>query len=129
MTVLDASVLIAFLDGEDGHHPAAALRAAAVDDVLAANPLTLAEVLVVPARTGRLDDVLALLRDLEIEELAPPPDTASRLAQLRAGTGLKLPDCCVLLSADVAGASVASFDDRLLQAAEGRNLRVLGRTS
>lgn len=128
MIVLDASVLIGFLDGEDSHHAAAeTLLTAAVDDDLAANPLTLAEVLVVPARDGRLDAVLALLRDIEVAELAFPPDAASRLARLRAGTGLKMPDCCVLLSADVASASVASFDERLLHAATRQGLPVLGR--
>jgi predicted nucleic acid-binding protein len=58
--VVDASVLIGYLDGEDAHHGAVeALLAAAVDDELGANPLTLAEVLVVPARDGRLDSVLS----------------------------------------------------------------------
>jgi len=124
--VLDASVLIAYLDGEDDHHAAAeALLAQAIDDDLAANSLTLAEVLVVPIRDGRLDQTLAALRDLEIQEVPFPADTAVRLAQLRATAGLKMPDCCVLLAAEDAAASVASFDERLAQAAEKRNLPVL----
>jgi predicted nucleic acid-binding protein len=124
--VLDASVLIAYLDGEDDHHAAAeTLLAQAIDDDLAANSLTLAEVLVVPVRDGRLDQTLAALRDLEIQELPFPADTAVRLAQLRATAGLKMPDCCVLLAAEDAAARVASFDERLAQAAEKRNLPVL----
>ena len=124
--VLDASVLIAYLDGEDGHHaPAEALLAQAIEDDLAVSSLTLAEVLVVPARDGRLGPVLAALGDLEVQELPFPADTAVRLAQLRATTGLKMPDCCVLLAAEDAGASIASFDERLAQAAEKRNLPVL----
>ena len=126
MIVLDASVLIAYLDGEDDYHTAAeALLTQAIEDDLAANSLTLAEVLVVPARDGRLDQTLAVLRDLEIQELPFPPDAAVRLAQLRATAGLKMPDCCVLLAAQDAAASVASFDERLTQAAEKRNLPVL----
>ncbi len=128
MIVLDASVLIAYLDGDDSHHLAAqSLLVEAVDDDLGVNPLTLAEVLVVPARDGRLEPTQAALRDLEVDELPFPSDTAVRLAQLRATTGLKMPDCCVLLSADDAAATVASFDVRLVQTAEARNLRVLGR--
>ena len=128
MIVLDASVLIAYLDGEDDHHAAAeALLTQAIEDDLAANSLTLAEVLVVPARDGRLDLVLAALRELEIQELPFPADTAVRLAQLRATTGLKMPDCCVLLAAEDAAASVASFDERLAQTAEKRDLPVLRR--
>jgi len=40
-------------------------------------------------------------------------------------TGLKLPDCCVVLAAEDAGASIASFDERLAQCAEVRNLTLL----
>jgi predicted nucleic acid-binding protein len=124
--VLDASVLIAFLDGEDNHHAAAEqLLTEAIDDDLAVNSLTLAEVLVAPARDGRLDPVLAALHALEIQELPFPADTAVRLAQLRATTGLKMPDCCVLLAAEDAAATVASFDERLARTAEMRNLPVL----
>jgi len=124
--VLDAGVLIAYLDGEDDHHAAAeTLLTQAIEDDLAANSLTLAEVLVVPVRNGRLDQVLAALRDLEIQELPFPADTAVRLAQLGASTGLKMPDCCVLLAAEDAAASVASFDERLAQTAEKRDLPVL----
>lgn len=126
MIVLDASVLIAFLDNQDNHHTAAQrLLAHAIDDDLAVNSLTLAEVLVAPVRDGRLDRVLAALRALEVTELAFPADTAVRLAQLRVTTGLKLPDCCVVLAAEDAGASIASFDERLTQCAEMRNLTVV----
>ena len=128
MIVLDASVLIAFLDGDDSHHAAAEqLLTNAADDDLAVNPLTLAEVLVAPVRANRADPVLAALHALEVQELTFPADTALRLAQLRASTGLKMPDCCVLLTAEDAGATVASFDERLAQAAESRNLTVLRR--
>jgi len=71
--------------------------------------------------------VQTALRDLEVDELPFPPDTAARLAQLRASTGLKMPDCCVLLTAEAAGATIASFDDRLIQTATDRDLPVLGR--
>jgi len=94
MIVLDASVLIAYLDADDSQHAAAeTLLVREIADDFAANPLTLAEVLVVPARDGRLDPVLSVLRDVGVEPLAFPADTAVRLAQLRAATGLKMPDC------------------------------------
>ncbi len=47
-----------------------------------------------------------------------PSDTAVRLARLRADTGLRMPDCCVLLAAQDAAGRVAAFDDRLIRAAE-----------
>jgi len=70
-----------------------------------------------------------VLRDLEVAELPFPPAAASRLAWLRAWTGLTMPDCCVLLSAEAASASVASFDDKLAQAAERQGVPVVQRSN
>lgn len=128
MIVLDASVLIAYLDGEDDHHAAGEeLLAQAIDDDLAANSLTLAEVFVVPLRDGRFEQVRAALSDLEVRELPFPVDTAVRLAELRVATGLTMSDCCVLLAAEDADACIASFDERLEQAAHDRGLAMLSR--
>lgn len=126
MIVLDASVLIALLDGEDAHHAAAeTLLAREIDDEFAASSLTLAEVLVMPAREGRLDAAREALEDLDVKEWPFPVDAAVKLAQIRAGTGLKMPDCCVLLAAEEVQARIASFDNRLKDAAVGRNLVAL----
>lgn len=123
MIVLDAGVLIAYLDGDDHHHSRAeTLLAREIDDDFAVNSLTLAEVLVAPARDDRLDAVRAALRDLAVLELPFPADTAVKLADLRARTNLKMPDCCALLAAEDAGARLASFDDRLVAAAATRKL-------
>lgn len=127
MIVFDASVLIAFLDGQHSHHRAAeALLIEAIDDDLLVNSLTLAEVLVAPVRENELDKVVAALHDVDIQEAPFPAATAVRLAELRAATGLKMPDCCVLLAAEDAAAGVATFDARLARAAAERNLPVLG---
>lgn len=123
MIVLDASVLIAYLDGDDNHHDRAyTLLAREVDDDFAVNSLTLAEVLVAPAREGRMDAVRAALLDLGVAEMASPSETAVSLADLLASTNLKMPDCCVLLAAEHSQARLASFDDRLAAAAIGRGL-------
>jgi predicted nucleic acid-binding protein len=124
--VLDASVLIAYLDAEDAQHQKAeTLLAREIDDEFAANPLTLAEVLVGPSRTGRLDAARSALRELEVAEQPFPTDTAVRLARLRADTGLRMPDCCVLLAAQETAARVAAFDERLIRAAEELGLVAL----
>jgi len=126
MIVLDASVLIAYLDAEDSQHePAEAMLAREIDDEFAVNPLTLAEVLVGPARTGRLDAARSALRDLEVAERPFPADTAVRLARLRVDTGLRMPDCCVLLAAQDAAARVAALDARLARAAGKLGLSAL----
>lgn len=127
MIVLDASVLIAFLNANDAHHRAAQrLLIDAVDDDLGANPLTLAEVLVAAVRAGDATPVVDALAALEVAELAFPADAAIRLARLRAQTGLKMPDCCVLLAAEDTGGRIATFDNRLAGAAAERNVPVIG---
>jgi predicted nucleic acid-binding protein len=124
--VLDASVLIAYLDAEDAQHRRAeSLLAREIDDEFVANPLTLAEVLVGPCRTGRLEAARLALRELEVAERPFPTDTSVRLAQLCADTGLRMPDCCVLLAAQDTSARVAAFDERLLRGAEDLGLVAL----
>lgn len=93
MIVLDASVLIAHLDARDTLHEQAtqALESTGAQQ-LAASVVTLAEVLVGPARAGRLDDTHNALRELEVRELALPSDAAQTLATLHARTNLRLPD-------------------------------------
>ena len=126
MIVLDASVLIAYLDAEDAQHrKAESLLAREIDDDFATNPLTLAEVLVGPSRTGRLDAARSALQELEVTERPFPADTAVRLARLRADTGLRMPDCCVLLAAQDAAGRVAAFDERLIHGAEALGLVAL----
>ncbi|MBK5224687.1 MAG: type II toxin-antitoxin system VapC family toxin [Acidimicrobiia bacterium] len=118
MIVLDASVLIAYLDARDAHHHMAqSLLEREIDGQLLVNPLTLGEVLVGPVRVDRLDDALTVLRELGIVEQPFPTDAAARLAQLRVRTGLRMPDCCVVLAAQDATARVASFDVALIKAA------------
>lgn len=125
MIVLDASVLIGYLDAGDAHHDrATTLLTAVIEDDFAVNLLTLAEILVVPTRTGQRDIVLAMLTDLAVETLQFSQGSAVKLAQLRAETGLKMPDCCVLLSALDQKARLASFDDWLVKAALARGVAV-----
>jgi toxin FitB len=125
MIVLDASVLIAHLDPRDALHDVADERLlAAADQPFGASTVTLAEALVAPLRAGTLRRTQAGLKALEVEELPLPRGAAERLAGLRADTGLKLPDCCVLLAAEEANGGVLTFDERLARAAAERGLAV-----
>jgi predicted nucleic acid-binding protein len=125
MIVLDASVMIAHLDPRDALHDMADDRLlAAADEPFGASTITVAEALVAPLRTGTLRTTQAALKALEVEELPLPADAAERLAALRADTGLKLPDCCVLLAAEAADGGVLTLDERLARAAAERGLAV-----
>ena len=125
MIVLDASVLIAFLNPDDVHHHDAdefILRAIGDGQELAINPVTLAEVLVLPTRQGR-ENKVAELGNMGVLEASFPPDASRALARLRVA-GLKMPDCCVLLTAMDRGAALVSFDDRLVAAATQQRVAV-----
>lgn len=116
LTAVDASVLIAFLDGSDSHHRAAVDALIAIERFIV-DPITLAEVLVHPVRLGREHDVLYRLQAIGMEVSEMPHDAVS-LAQLRAKTGLKMPDCIVVALGRQQGGEVLSFDRRIRHASE-----------
>jgi predicted nucleic acid-binding protein len=123
LTVLDASVLLAHLDDTDPHTEAAAAILAEADE-LAASTITLAEVLVGAARVERLGEQLEALAALKIQEVPIELGAAAQLARLRAETGLRMPDCCVLHAAATADAdALATRDERLSRAAAARGLK------
>lgn len=124
-TVLDACVLIAHLDSADAHHDASerVLEESAAGD-LAASALTLAEVFVEPARRGLLETACAGLSEIGLTEIPVHCSSGPDLARLRAESGLKLPDCCVLLAAQTGGSSIATFDESLAAVARKRGIEV-----
>lgn len=125
MIVLDASVLIAHLDNTDVHHErATALLLEVAGEPLGASPITLAEVLVGPTRAGQLDRGRAALAQLVVMTVPLGGEAPERLALLRAGSNLKLPDCCVLLAAEQSQGAIATFDDRLANVAINHGFRV-----
>jgi predicted nucleic acid-binding protein len=127
VSIFDASALIGHLDADDPHS-AASRRVidATADQPLRASPLTIAEVLVGPARRGELERAQSVLARLGLVEIPLPGDAAVRLASLRAATCLKLPDCCVLLAAEQVAEPVVTFDAALRDAAAARGIATLG---
>jgi predicted nucleic acid-binding protein len=103
LVVLDASVVIAFLDPDDAQHDAAveALTEHQHDDLVI--PLSAyAEILVAPYRRGAdaVAEVEAFLADFGVRIEAMTPAIARAAAQLRAKVrSLRLPDALVLATA------------------------------
>ncbi|MBX9718875.1 MAG: PIN domain-containing protein [Microbacteriaceae bacterium] len=126
MIVADASVIIAFLDSTDSHHQRARELVLQASDGILMHDVTLAEVLVAPARLGRAQEVFTGLESLGVAAFDGVPGEALLLAELRAGTTLRMPDCCVLLTAIVTSAPLATFDKQLSASAVDRGLNVLG---
>lgn len=129
MIVLDASVLIGYLSNRDPHHEAALdVIRTGVGEGLGVATVTLAEVLVGPARKGPRALALthSVLRELGVVELAPGDGAAQAKAMIRASSGLRLPDCVVVEAAEVRQARLATFDQRLAAAARERGVHVVG---
>ena len=100
LVVLDASVVIGFLDPNDALHQACvdALAAHQRDELVI--PLTVyAEILVAPFRVGSeaVSEVEAFLADFAIRIGEITPSMARAAAKLRSGKhGLRLPDALVV---------------------------------
>lgn len=117
MIVLDATVLIALLEPTDAHHTRAVQLLSQVEGTMIVHSLTLAEVLVGPERLGIAGQVDVDLRGIGVQESDLGAGQAMLLARTRAEYRLKMPDTCVLATAIHHGCPLASFDDRLRDAA------------
>lgn len=125
MIVLDASMMIAVLDPHDVHFASARnMFRAHPSELKVAHRLTMAESLVLGARAGVTAAVAAAIASLGVE-LLDELDDPRELAEVRAHTSLKLPDACLLLAARRSGASLATFDKRLADAARSHGIDVV----
>jgi predicted nucleic acid-binding protein len=122
---LDASVLIAYLNPVDAHHQAATrILLTGTPGEMLVHTITMAEVLVGGVRIGQGTAMRDDLRAAGIA-VAPHDDGESlRLAELRAASGLKLPDCCVLDIALQHRANLATFDNSLAAEASKRGVPI-----
>ena len=129
MIILDNSVLVAYTKPTEGHHLDAVQIVADNKGNLGANALTVAEFMVYPVRLGTVESAYAQLTGdpadghLGIEVL----DGLGRawpvhLARVRARTGLKMPDAVVLATATHVKGQVATFDDKLREAARAEGV-------
>jgi predicted nucleic acid-binding protein len=126
MIVLDASVMIAILDGADAHFPAAQrIFLGHTAERLVAHRMTVGETLVQPARAGRTSAAVAALAMLGVGYLDEPDDPV-KLAELRASSGLRLPDCVILHAVLRDKAKLATFDVRLANVASGLGVPIVG---
>lgn len=126
MIVLDANVLIAFLDPSNAlHERAVDVFVDNADDSLRVSALTLAEALVYPTRHSRQVEALERISELgvRVDEIAA--DSAIDIARVRSATSLRLPDAVVLEAARRRGAAVATFDARLAAAARDAGVAVV----
>lgn len=119
MIILDANVLIGFLDASDPHHDASLdLLERHFVDGYGSNVLTVAEALVHPTRVERQDAALASLAKIGVQMVGLDAPDAVLLAGVRNAYRLRMPDAVALHTAIQTGSELATFDASLAAAAE-----------
>jgi predicted nucleic acid-binding protein len=122
---LDASAVIALASDTDPNHSwALGMFRDTAAFGLQMTALTQAEVLVHPARAGKLEKFLKLIGALGLEITPIEESDSSQIAKIRASTSLKMPDAVVLSQAIKVSGSVATTDKQLAKVAKDNGLAV-----
>jgi predicted nucleic acid-binding protein len=125
LVVLDASALIALAsDTDPNHNWALEMFRDTAAFGLQMTALTQAEVLVHPARAGKLEKFLKLIGALGLEITPIEESDASQIAKIRASTSLNMPDAVVLSQAIKVSGSIATADKHLAKVAKDNGLGV-----
>ena len=128
--VLDADVLIGALDGNDPHHSRSRTLLRSWQRQEATRLLSvvnLTEVLVAPAADRqRLRAAREAIAALGVTIHQPTEAVGVTAARLRGAHPISLPDAYCLATARYAEAQVASFDEKVLRAAELEGIATTG---
>ena len=126
MIILDANVLIAFLDENDPHHrDSKNLIETNFVEGFGVSAVTLAEALVYPAKAGKEDRALSSIRRLGVKTIGVEPDGGLSIAHLRANHAIRMPAALVLHCALSTGSRIATFDRGLKTAAHEAGLGIV----
>ena len=124
--VLDADVLIGALDGSDPHHVEARARFTGWqerDDTRLISVVNLSEALVAPAADRqRLRAAREAIVALGVAIHRPGEAIGVEAARLRCSHPISLPDAYCLATAHHIGGSLASFDEKILEAARAERI-------
>jgi predicted nucleic acid-binding protein len=124
--LLAADVLIGALDADDAHHASARKWFAdwvrdGTDRLISVVNLT--EVLIAPAADpGRLARAREAIAALGVRAREPTEAIAVDAARLRSRHRVSIPDSYLLATARATGATIASFDRTVIQAADEESL-------
>jgi predicted nucleic acid-binding protein len=121
--VFDAGVLIAHLTTDDVFHTAADAFLDEYEEFeFVVHNLTVAECLVHATAHGRTTTVLSILERLAFVHADLTRAETVGIAEVRAATGLRMPDAIVLHTAETTGRELVTTDRALARAAEDRGV-------
>jgi predicted nucleic acid-binding protein len=126
--VLDADVLIGALDGSDAHHARARTlltRWRTDNDICTVSMVNLTEVLVAPStEVSRLASAREAIAALGVSVQQSNEAIGVEAARLRQRHPISLPDAYCLATAKYTGATVTSFDQKILKVAARERISV-----
>jgi predicted nucleic acid-binding protein len=127
--VLDADILIGALDSSDLHHPQSRQLFSSWHDQDATRLISiinLSEVLIAPAaHEDRLRAAREAMGALGVAVHQPSEAIGIQAARLRARHPISLPDAYCLATASRTAGKVASFDRKVLRAAEAERIPLM----
>lgn len=123
--VLDANILIAFLDNHDAHHQSVAqFLISHANARFAASAINVVESLVYPAMADKLAVAQEAFERLELTIVTVTGNDTGSIAALRAQTRMKVADACALHAAVSTGSMLVTHDQKLAAVARTCGVKV-----
>ncbi len=125
--ILDANVIISFLDSTDTHHHRTLdLLDSHWRGGFGCSVLTVAEALVHPSRAGQQDAAAAALSVIGVRIISIADADALELARIRSQYRVRMPDAVALHAAITTSSALATYDQKLAAAADIAGVTLVG---
>ena len=122
--ILDSDALLAIMNSEDRHHKSIKKRLLQGADSLSISVVTYSEALVYPFEEDNYEAMSLGIQTLVSEIHDVTRSIATKAAQLRAASKLKLPDALISATAIEKGLTLLTFDEKLARKTPGAELLV-----
>lgn len=122
--ILDSDALLAIMNSEDRHHKSMKKRLLQGADSLSISVVTYSEALVYPFEEDNYEAMSLGIQTLVNEIHDVTRSIATKAAQLRAASKIKLPDALIAATAIEKGLTLLTFDEKLARKTPGAELLV-----
>jgi len=122
--ILDSDALLAIMNSEDRHHKSIKKRLLQGADSLSISVVTYSEALVYPFEEDNYEAMSLGIQTLVNEIHDVTRSIATKAAQLRAASKIKLPDALIAATAIEKGLTLLTFDEKLARKTPGAELLV-----
>src|ERR1700693_33942 len=120
--ILDSDALLALINTEDKHHKSIVSRLYEGNESISISVVTYSEVLVHPFEIKQDVQAIAQVDSMVSEIFDVTVPIATRAAQMRALSKIKLPDALIAATAIDKGLTLLTFDEKLARRTPGQEL-------